>query len=47
MDMLSIILHVDFECLFALFSLLGYVEIVIIWLEFSLTSGIKDMVEIV
>ena len=33
MGMLSILLHVDFECLFALVSLLGYVgEIVIIWL---------------
>lgn len=36
MGMLSIILHVDFECLLALLSLLGYVEIVIIWLQVSL-----------
>jgi hypothetical protein len=35
-DMLSILLHMDFECLFSLLSLLGYVEIVIIWLEVSL-----------
>lgn len=36
MGMLSILLHVDFECLFALLSLLGYVGIVIIWLQVSL-----------
>jgi hypothetical protein len=36
MGMLSILLHVDFECLFALLSILGYVEIVIVWLQVSL-----------
>ena len=36
MGMLSILLHVDFEFLFALLSLLGYVKIFIIWLQVSL-----------
>jgi hypothetical protein len=34
MGMLSILLHMDSDCLFALLYILGYVEIVIIWLKF-------------
>jgi hypothetical protein len=38
MIMLCILFNVDFEYLFALSSLLGYVEIVIIWLQVSYQS---------
>lgn len=39
MGMFSILLYVDSECLFTLLSLLGYVEIIIIWLQVSLHYG--------
>jgi hypothetical protein len=45
MGMLSIILHVDYKCLFALLSLLGYVEIVIKWLQVSL-QGVGLLIKV-
>jgi hypothetical protein len=36
MGMLSILLHVDFECFIELLSILDYVEIDIIWLQVPL-----------